>query len=406
MTPPPVLLLRRGDSGPAVADVLRAAGADRRPAERAWQPVWSATALAVVPSSTSGSSRPSSRSSSGVASSSTASSAVDVRRPRRGPLDTRGPGAALHPRPLHRGRRRRSAQARLVELGFTPGKVDGIHGPDTDAALRAFQVGGRPGPRRYGRPRDDAGVRACAVGERGVANALREREHIRRGGYSLGGRTIVLDPGHGGADAGRSRPRPRRGRARAATSPRRIEGRAQRHGVSVVFTRTDRTSGGPDEERAAFANSCDADLVLSLHTDHADTAAAQRRRDVLLRTPRQRPGRWSVIGEHFADLLLREVVARTGLTDCRTHARSWTLLDAPACRRCASMSAISAMPDDAATLADPHTFGPDRGGQSSVALQRLYLGEADTAQTGVLKLSDLRRHLDAMRTGGTPPPNA
>ena len=32
-----------------------------------------------------------------------------------------------------------------------------------------------------------------------------------------------------------------------------------------------------------------------------------------------------------------------------------------------------------------------------MALQRVYLGEADTSRTGVLRLDDLRRHLETMR---------
>jgi N-acetylmuramoyl-L-alanine amidase len=293
-------------------------------------------------------------------------------------------------------------QARLVELGFTPGKVDGIHGPMTDAALRAFQgaVGltsdGTFGPETM---RAFVGLRRSVSG--GSANALREREHIRRGGYSLSGRTVVLDPGHGGDDSGVSG----HGLVEAELAldlARRIEGRLSAHGVEVVFTRTN-APGGPDDERAAFANSLDADLVLSIHTDHATTAAAHGVATFFYgHSDEPGQGGWSVIGEHFADLLLREVVARTGLTDCRTHARSWTLL------RRTRMPAVRievgylSHPDDAATLADPHTL--DRVAEGVVvALQRLYLGEADTAQTGVLRLSDLRRHLDDVRSGVTPP---
>jgi N-acetylmuramoyl-L-alanine amidase len=296
-------------------------------------------------------------------------------------------------------------QSRLVELGFTPGKVDGIHGPLTDTALRTFQgaVGlsadGTFGPETM---RAFLALRRSVSG--GSANALREREHIRRGGYSLSGRTVVLDPGHGLDDTGASA----NGLVEADLSldlARRIEGRLTAHGVEVVFTRTN-GPGGRDDERAAFANSVAADLVLSIHTDHSDTAAAHGVATFFY-GHRDEPGRggWSVIGEHFADLLLREVVARTGLTDCRTHARSWTLL------RRTRMPAVRidvgylSHPDDAATLRDPHTL--DRIAEGVVvALQRLYLGEADTAQTGMLRLSDLRRHLSDMRTGGAPPATA
>jgi len=44
-----------------------------------------------------------------------------------------------------------------------------------------------------------------------------------------------------------------------------------------------------------------------------------------LPTPTHR-GRRSIIGERLADLVQREVVARTDFLDCRTHAKSWELL--------------------------------------------------------------------------------
>lgn len=289
-------------------------------------------------------------------------------------------------------------QGRLAELGFTPGKVDGIHGPNTDSALRAFQAAvgltpdGTAGPETM---RAFAGLRRSVSG--GSANALREREHLRRSGYSLSGRTIVLDPGHGGTDAGAGGHHGLVESALALDLARRVEGRLSAHGVNVVFTRTESTDGGTDEERAAFANSCDADLVLSLHTDHSDSGLAHGAATYFYGHPdHARRGDWSVIGESFADLLLREVVARTGLTDCRSHARTWPLL------RRTRMPAVRldfgylSHDGDAAALADAHTL--DRVAEAVVvALQRVYLGEADTSRTGVLRLDDLRRHLETMR---------
>lgn len=287
-----------------------------------------------------------------------------------------------------------SLQTRLLELGFRPGKVDGIHGPETDHALRAFQgaVGLEPdgtvGPETM---RAFAGLRRSVSG--GSANALREREHIRRSGFSLTGRTIVLDPGHGGGDPGATSPDGVIEAELALALARQIEGRLSAHGLNVVYTRTSGTEGGSEEERAAFANACAADLVLSLHTDHSHTGSAHGVATFFYGSDH---GGWSTIGEHFADLLLREVVARTGLTDCRAHPRTWPLL------RRTRMPAVRldfgylSHPGDAAALAQHHTL--DLIAESVVvALQRLYLGESDTARTGVLRLDDLRRHLEAMR---------
>ncbi|GAA6525636.1 N-acetylmuramoyl-L-alanine amidase [Intrasporangium sp. DVR] len=405
MSPQPVVVLRRGDSGPAVADVCdrlmltgdlptswadRAAPRDRAlfddEVEEAVKSFQQRRGLLV----------------DGVVGRSTYS-VLDGARWSLGDRVLR-----YVPDYFLEGDDVAHLQARLAELGFSPGKLDGIHGPATDAALRAFQgaVGltadGTLGPETLRAFQD---LQRSVTG--GSANALREREQIRRGGFSLTGRTVVLDAGHGGGDPGAVG----HGLVEADLTldlVRRIEGRLTAHGVEVVFTRTG-ASGGEEIDRAAFANSVEADLVLSIHTDHAGAAAAHGVATFFYGHGDQaRPaqGAWSTIGEHFAELLLREVVARTGLTDCRAHPRSWTLL------RRTRMPAVRldvgylSHPADAAALSDPLTR--DRIAEGVVvALQRLYLGDADTARTGMLKLADLRRHIESARDRqpGSPGPS-
>ena len=151
---------------------------------------------------------------------------------------------------------------------------------------------------------------------------LRERERVRRAGHNLSGRTVVLDPGHGGSDSGAAA----HGLVESdlvMDLARRIEGRLTAIGVAVVYTRT--PHGSPsEEERAAIANGAGADLLLSLHCDSHDAADASGVATFFF--GRDRRTSWSAIGEHLADLVLREIVARTGLANCRSHGRSWALL--------------------------------------------------------------------------------
>jgi N-acetylmuramoyl-L-alanine amidase len=98
----------------------------------------------------------------------------------------------------------------------------------------------------------------------------------------------------------------------------------------------------------------------------------------------------SVIGERFANLLQREICARTDLLNCRTHGKSWDLLrltTAPTVR--IDLGYLSS-PQDAKRLAAP-SFRDQLAEAMIVAIQRLYLSAEDDARTGTLRVSDLRR---------------
>ncbi len=166
---------------------------------------------------------------------------------------------------------------------------------------------------------------------------------------------------------------------------RRIEGRLAATGVMAVATRS--ADADPDEiERAEIANRLGADLVVSLHCETGDSPSASGVAAYFY--GHDRPGAWSAVGERLADLMRREVVARTGLVDCHSHARTWDLL------RRTSMPAVRldvgylTNEGDARRLADAG-FRDTVADAVVVAIQRLYLGEEDMSMTGVLDLADV-----------------
>jgi len=284
-------------------------------------------------------------------------------------------------------------QERLLSLGFSPDRVDGVFGVSTEKAVRAFQRGvglavdGGVGPETL---RAFADLTRAVSG--GSPHTLREQELVRRSGHNLAGRTVVLDPGHGGDEPGTVA----HGLTEAEVMldlARRIEGRLSAIGVTVLFTRSATT--GPDElSRAMMANESGADILLSLHCDSTDQSRASGVATFFY--GQDRFGAWSAVGERLADLIQREVVARTGLTDCRTHARAWVLLQRTQMPTVRIETGYLSHAADAARLADP-AFRDILAEAIVIALQRMYLGDDDTIATGVLRLGDLRAYLAEQR---------
>ena len=276
-------------------------------------------------------------------------------------------------------------QERLLSLGFTPDRVDGVFGTHTEQAVRRFQGGvglavdGSVGPQT---------LRAFADLNRSVSGGspytLREEELVRSSGHRLLGRIVVLDPGHGGDDTGTV--------AHGLTESevtlnlaRRIEGRLSAIGVTVLFTRS-ATTGPDDLVRATMANQAHADIMLSLHCDSTDQALASGVATFFWGL--ERFGAWSAVGEHLANLIQREIVSRTDLADCRAHPRGWQLLQRTQMPTVRIEAGYLSHEQDAARLADP-AFLDTLAEAIVIALQRMYLGEDDTNATGVLRLGDL-----------------
>jgi N-acetylmuramoyl-L-alanine amidase len=286
----------------------------------------------------------------------------------------------------------RQLQERLLELGYDLGRADGIFGRRTASALANFQ-------REVGLVADGVcGPHTMAALHRlgrkvvgGRPTLLRETVRMHSSGPALVGKRIVIDPGHGGGDDGITVTDAglRWTEAEIAYDlAARLEGRLAAAGVRVNLTR------GPapvtpltEANRASLTNELGADLVISLHLDghvnpeasgvatyhygYADPALAGG-------------GVSSTLAERLAELLQRELVERTGLRDCRTHAKTWDLL------RLTRMPAVRVeigyltSPEDLPRLIDPHFR--DRVAEAIIAaIHAMYqpvdaVGEALTAE--------------------------
>lgn len=278
-------------------------------------------------------------------------------------------------------------QHRLLELGFDAGRADGLFGPRTDVALRTFQ-------REYGLTEDGicgpGTLRSLGqLGRKvtgGSPHRIREEEAVRVSGRRLRGKRVVVDPGHGGEDTGvvvDADGTVVREADLVWDLASRLEGRLAATGVETFLSRP-RDAGRTDAERAAFANDLDADLVIALHADSAASPAASGISSFHFGTT----GTSSATGELLSGYIQRELVARTGLADCRNHARSWELL------RRTKMPAVHVElgyltnARDRALLTDPRIRDTIADGLV-VAVKRLYLLGEDDQPTGTFTFEEL-----------------
>ncbi len=285
-------------------------------------------------------------------------------------------------------------QERLVVLGLLAGPVDAVFGPRTDNALRELQrslgieVDGTCGATTLRAM--DALARAVGGGD---PWALRQQAEVAGAGASLAGKVVVLDPAHGGIDRGWTAFGLHEDDVAFDVACRTAE-RLRSIGVDPVLTR-DGYDGPDDVTRAARADEVGADVVLSLH---CDGSASQRAAGVAtFFWGDDRVGARSATGEHLASLVQRELVARTGMTDLRSHACTFDIL------RVTKMPAVQVelgyltSPADAERLADPD-FRDLVAEALVVAVQRLYLGEED-ATTGTLRLADVLAYARLVDSG-------
>jgi N-acetylmuramoyl-L-alanine amidase len=281
-------------------------------------------------------------------------------------------------------------QERLLELGYDPGRPGGVFDEQTEAALRKFQ-------REYGLVADGlcgpATLRSLRqLGRKvtgGRPHLLREQELLRQAGPRLRGKRIVVDPGHGGPDRGVVVA----GVAEADVAwdlARRLVGRMTATGMDAMLSRQEDTC--PSEtERAAFANTAGADLVLSLHSDANRSMHAQGLATFHFGNG---SGATSTVGEALAGFIQRELLTRTGMQDCRSQGRTWELLRLTRMPTVRVEIGYLTHLGDRRRLLDP-AFRDVVAEGILVAVKRLYLLGQDDQPTGTFTFSDvLARELE------------
>ena len=289
-------------------------------------------------------------------------------------------------------------QARLQDLGFYTALVDGYFGLQTHNALMSYQ-------REYGLAPDGiCGPETLRslyfLGSRvtgGSLHAIREEEHVRRSGPRLSGKRIIIDPGRGGSDQGIL--------VSGSQGPiseadilwdlaSRLEGRMTAIGMETFLSRPVNHSPA-DAERAATANTVGADLMISLRFERQVSPAASGVASFYFGSSH---GSVSTIGRNLADFIQREVVARTGLLDCRTHGRTWDLL------RLTRMPTVQVdvgyitNPRDAAMLATRECRDAIAEGILA-AVKRMYLLGKNDRPTGTFTFAELLAHEQSVEQG-------
>lgn len=272
-------------------------------------------------------------------------------------------------------------QDRLLQLGYNTGRPNGVFGPQTELALREFQ-------RDYGLTVDGmCGTETISAFNRlsprasgGRPQLLREQEQVRKAGPRLRGKRIVIDPGHGGADTGVMV-----GGIRESDLmwdlARRLEGRMVATGMEAILSR------GPDQcpteaERAHFANEAGSDVFLSLHCDQNVSPLASGVATFHFGT--------STLGEALAGFIQRELAARTGMQNCRTHAKTWDSLRLTRCTAVRMEIGYLSNAGDRARLSDP-SFRDMVAEGILVSVKRLYLLGENDQPTGTFTFADLMR---------------
>ena len=228
-------------------------------------------------------------------------------------------------RPWLRGDDVRELQRALSRLGFDTGVTDGIHGPETDAALRDFQHNvGLPVDGIAGRRTLDQLASLWRSHQAATSFEVIERHGDRRS-RSLAGLRILVDPALG----------PSRSRHQVADVAdheisfdvaQRVRGQLVALGAQALLTRSEDSTPAPSD-RARLANDLDVDVIVSIGVAAMPGSTARGTSAYYFGDGEVQSDR----GRHLADACVDEVATRLATVNCHAHPSTSTILRESRC---------------------------------------------------------------------------
>lgn len=276
-------------------------------------------------------------------------------------------------------------QTKLAGLGFYPGRIDAEYAVRTETAVKELQmslgtkVDGVTGPQTL------RGLNAIDRNQdTGNLFALQEQARVAASGTSLVGRTFVIEAATTVVDfeaLPMTDEQTRLEREITIDIASRLVGRLEAIGAGAVLLEGDAVE-------VNRADSLGASAVITVTADVNKSAEANGIATFFF-GHEQHSDLNSPTGQKLAELIQGELVARTGMANCRTHARTWSSLKRLRTPKVHVVSGYLTNPSDLDNLQDPYVRDSIADGIAA-ALQRLYIREDKDPQTGTLSLEAIK----------------